>query len=247
MGMKAFFALVVAAATGSAWGQELLLADTTRTPHVMVMWETAGGERIKLEGDREFRSPGDKTLLGKNIECYAALGGTRMEKGNGDPHGALLRVGLYKKDTGKLFFEDIKEGSSVTIRLEHVWMNQPVEPHAKTGLMHERYMLSDLQSCGLDGNSRNLVVTADPDDPLKKIVKEGSGRFGALDGGPGHGSVIAAVQPDGSVTVEYTIPYPLLRHLKDPNLREKPGTFFEPQHFHVEVEVVAKPAAESKG
>ncbi len=219
----------------------LVMADTTRTPRVTVQWETADGKTVKLEGDRDYKSPGDKTPLGKNIECYVALGGTRMDKGNADPHGATLRVGLYKKDAKELFFEDIKEGGQVTITLDHVWMNQPVEPRVKTGLMHERYMLSDLEACGLDANSRNLIVTVDPEDPLKKLVQEGSGKFGGLDGvGPEHGKAGARVEADGSLTIVFTFPYPLLRHTKDPYLRTKPGAFFEPQHFHVEMEVVAK-------
>jgi len=235
-----WMALCVAAA-GAQSGPGILMADATRTPHVTVEWETGDGKTVKLEGDRDYKSPGDKTPLGKNIECYVALGGTRMEKGNGDPHGALLRVGLYKRDAKELFFEGIKEDGRVTIRMDHVWMNQPVEARAKTGLMHERYMLSDLEACGLDANSRNLIVTVDPEDPLKKLVQEGSGRFGGLDGvGPEHGKVEAKVEVDGSVTMTVSFPYPLLRHVKDPNLRTKPGAFFEPQHFHVEVEVVAK-------
>jgi hypothetical protein len=217
----------------------LLLADTTRWPHVTVTWETDDGKGVKLEGERGYKSPGDKTPLGKNIECYVALGGTRLDKGCGDPHGAILRVGLYKADTKQPFFEGIKEGGLITITLDHVYMNQPVEARPRTGLMHERYMLSDLTACGLDGNARNLIVTADPEDAVKSRVQLESTNLGGLDGGAEHGKVEAKVEEDGSVTMTVSFPYPLLRHVKDPYQRTKPGAFFEPQHFHVEMEVVS--------
>lgn len=237
-------ALVVGAvAAGVALGQEpkSLMADTGRTPRVTVSWPTQDGQTVKLEGERDYRSAADASALGKNVTCYVALGGTRLDKGFGDPHGAILRVGLYKKDAKELFFEGIAEGGEVVITLDHVWMNQPVEARPATGLMHERYMLGDLTACGLDGNARNLIVTADPEDPIKARVQLESARFGGLDGvGPEHGRVEAKVEKDGSVTMTVRFPYPLLRHVKDPYLRTKPGAFFEPQHFHVEMEVVAK-------
>src|SRR5262245_10679289 len=105
----------------------LLLADTTRWPRVTVAWEPEEGKQVKLGGERGYKSPADKAPLGKNIECYVALGGTRLDKGCGDPHGAILRVGLYKVDPNQLFFEGIKEGGWVTITLDRVYMNQPVE------------------------------------------------------------------------------------------------------------------------
>jgi len=41
---------------------------------------------------------------------------------------------------------------------------------------------------------------------------------------------------DGAITMQARIPYELFRHVRDPWLRVQPGTFFEPQHFHVEFE-----------
>src|SRR6185295_4914778 len=92
----------------------LLLADTSRWPRVTVEWETTDGKTVKLEGERGYKSPADKSPLGKNVDCYVALGGTRLDKGCGDPHGAILRVGLYKSDTKQLFFDGIREGGQIT-------------------------------------------------------------------------------------------------------------------------------------
>ncbi len=227
---------------------ELLLADTTRRPRVTVSWPTSKGQTTTLQGDRGYESPGQKSLLGKNVEAYVALGGTRLDKGAGHPRGAVVRVGLYKLDAKKLFFDDIAETGIVTIKLEGIFMNQPAVPRPKTGLMHLKYILNDLQDCGLDGNDRNLLITVEPDDPVKAVTLADSGRWGGLDGkGDQHGSLTAAVQPDGSVSMVCTFPYPVLRHLKDPYQRSKPGAFFEPQHFHIEIELlptaVAEPAA----
>jgi hypothetical protein len=172
---------------------------------------------------------------------YVALGGTRLDRGRGHPDGASVRCGLYKRDPKKPFFRDIKDGSSITITLSGIRMNQAVRPNERTGLMHLKYMMSDLDACGIDSTGRNLFVSVDPEDPLKESVTSGSGRFGWLDGAEGHGSAKAEVLGDGSVTLTFSVPYALLRHTRDPEQRTAPGTFFEPQHFHVEMELM--PAA----
>jgi len=46
----------------------------------------------------------------------------------------------------------------------------------------------------------------------------------------------ALADADGAITMQARIPYELFRHVRDPWLRVQPGTFFEPQHFHVEFE-----------
>jgi hypothetical protein len=217
---------------------KLLLADTTRVPVVTVNWPTRDGKTVALSGARGYKSAGDKVLLGKNVEAYVALGGTRLERSAGDPDGAVVRCGLYKVDANQLFFENLAENAEITIEVRGVVMNQPALPRPKTGLMHLRYMLGDLKACGIDPTGRNLFVTADPDDPLKASVKEGSGKFGMLDGGPGHGSVAGVVEEDGTITMRFRFPYHALRHTKDPYQRTNPGGFFEPQHFHVEMELL---------
>jgi hypothetical protein len=127
-----------------------------------------------------------------------------------------------------------------------VKMNRVVRPRPETGLMHLKYLMGDLESCGLDGNARNLLVTADPKDPLEELTLPGMGRFGGLDWEAGHGSMMAKVEAGGTVTMEAKFPYAMLKHTLDPNLRTKPGTFFEPPHFHVEVEVVEEGGESSK-
>lgn len=231
----------------AAFGQtSLLLADDTKRPRVTVSWPTREGKEVTLEGERPYRSPGDKSLLGKNIECYAALGGTRLDKGLANGKGAVVRVGLYKVDAGRPFFEDLADDAEITIKLERVYMNQPAVPRPKTGLMHLRYTLGDLKECGLGADARNLFVTVDPEDPIRAGVAADSGRFGALDGGKGHGRFTTVVAEDGAVSITLKFPYVLLRHIKDPYQRTNPGGFFEPPHFHIEMELLPKGVAEAE-
>jgi hypothetical protein len=232
-------------ATQPREARSILLADTTHLPHVRISWPTRDGKTAVLEGDRAYKSQGDKTRLGKNIELYVALGGTRLERGKADPRGAVVRAGLYKEDTARLFFENIAENSDITITVSNLKMSRPAAAQAKTGLVHLRYMLSDLAACGIDSSGRNLLITADPDDPLKESYGPDSTRLGGLDGhdtpGERHGSVTAVRDAEGASTVTFRIPYTLLRHIKDPYQRTTPGGFFEPQHFHVEIEFLPEP------
>jgi hypothetical protein len=216
-----------------------LLADDAKRPRVEVSWTTASNEAVKLTGELSWRSPAARVSLGKNVLAYAALGGSRLDKGLGHPLGAIVRVGLYKADSARLFFEDIAEGSRVRIRVSGIAMDHAAFPRERTGLMHLKYSLSDLTSCGLDGNARNLFNSVDRDDPIGQTVQADSARWGVLDGkGEDHGMFIGRVEDDGSVTLECEFPYPLLRHIKDPYQRSKPGAFFEPNHFHLEMELL---------
>ncbi len=216
----------------------ILLANTDKLPRVTVSWPTEDGPAISITGDRPYRSPLDREGMGRNISTYVALGGYRLERGAGNPKGAILRVGLYKIDIGKPFFDDIAHGSSITVTLAGVHMNQPVVPRPKTTVMHLKYTADDLTACGLGGQASSLFCTADPDDTLRGRITPDNGRLGSLDGGPDHGHVTLTTLEDGSVTMTAEIPYALLRHIKDPWLRSVPGTFLEPTHFHLEFEVL---------
>lgn len=250
--MAAGFGVVASAAAGPdrpAQPQNpppILMADDARKVKVTVSWPTRDGEEISVSGERAWRSPADRSRLGKNIDCFAALGGVRLEKGYGHPKGVFVRVGLIKRDPAALFFEDIAEGATVTIRLDGIAMNQPAVPRPKTGMMQLKYRMDDLEACELDGTNRNLLNTADPEDPLAAVVVEGTARFGALDGGQGHGSFETMVAADGTVSIVLRCPYELFRHIKDPYQRTTPGGFFEPTYVHVEMELLPRAVAEAE-
>lgn len=241
----------------------LLLADDARHPRITVSWPTRDGDKVHLEGARPYRSPGDERPLGRNVSAYVALGGTRVDMGLGHPDAATIRVGFYKIDTRRPFFDRITDDGEITISLDQIVMSHPAIPLPDSALMHVQYMLSDLASCGLDPTARNLYNTASPADPLLEIVPPENTRPGILGGGPTpsptpeptpestndpapnpdpdqrRGTVTAAVGEDGAVSFTIRFPYAILRHLQDPYQRTIPGSFFEPQHFHIEFQVIA--------
>ncbi len=240
----AVWALLTFWATGLAQ-TTILMADESKPPHVTVSWPAADGTVVKIEGDRGYKSSAQKTPLGRNLECYVAVGGTRQSKGIAHQDSSGVLVGLYKLDPKKPLFEGISDNAVVTISLEHIVMNRPAVPRPKTAMMHLRYMLEDLTACGLSSNARNLFNLADPEDELKDKTNGGSSRPGALDGkGADHGSVESKVEADGSVSFTFKFPYALLRHIEDPYKRSNPGGFFEPNHFHVEMELMDKAVAD---
>ena len=101
-------------ASGAGSGP-LLLADGTSVPHVRIAWTEGDGSRVEYSLDVPLTSTSDRTVLGRNLEVFVALGGSRLERGAGHPDGAIVRVGLFKTDRDLLFFEDIANGSSVEI------------------------------------------------------------------------------------------------------------------------------------
>ncbi len=218
----------------------ILLANTDILPRVTIEWPTKDGRTARFGGDRPYASPGGKQELGANVSCYVGLGGTRLERAAMHPKGAIIRVGVYKMDAGKPFFEGlVDEDPVLTVRLTGVTMNQGVTPRPQTTLMHLRYTADDLVACGLGGASATLLLTADPTDTVRGKVTPDNGILGALDGSsPGKGRITLTRHDDGSVDMEASIPYALLRHLKDPWRRTVPGTFLEPTHFHLEFEVI---------
>lgn len=242
----------------------VLLADDARLPHGLISWPTREGGRIELEADRPYRSPKEREFLGKNLECFVALGGTRLDAYAGHPAGAVVRIGFYKADPAKPMFDDLAEGAEITVKLKGVYFNQPVVVRTGTALQHLKYMPGDLEACGLGGQALDLFNTESLTDTLKGKLKTDNARMAVLDprlgevpgtgakaidaesGKVRHGSVRVSREADGSVSLEAVIPYELFRHMKDPWQKVSPGFFLEPNHFHVEFEVITESAARSE-
>lgn len=213
-----------------------LVIDDRFTPHVRVSWEGPGGKPVVLEADRAYTAPGMRTELGHNLDCFVALGGTRLDKQAGHPDGAIVRVGLYKRDPTKPLFEGLERDSVIEVKLTNVVFDKPAIATPESGVQHIKYSPDGLAECGLAGAAFELYNTVSASDNLKGSVTAANGRMGILvtDGA----AFTVTHESDGSFSMVAQIPYSLLRHVQDPWQLTKPGTFLEPLHFHVEFEAV---------
>lgn len=217
----------------------ILLVDETRHPHVAISWQQTDGTEITLESDLPYTSKNERKQMGHNVELFACVGGTRLDKGAGHPKGLILRAGVYKTENSRPMFEAIKAGTDVTMTLKGIYFNQPAVPDSTRVLQHLQYTLADVASCGLGEGAMDQYNTVDPRDNLYGKILDENARFGVLSGDkPGGGKVEIKSETDGSVTLVVTTPYALFRHVRDPWMRATPGSFFEPYHFHLEIEVL---------
>ncbi len=244
--------VVALAGPGVMEAGPILLAEETAVPHVRLVWMQGDGTRVEYELDLEWTSQEDRTVLGRNLEVFVALGGARLERGAGHPDGAIVRVGLFKTDRELLFFDDIAFGSSVEIELRNVKFNQLVTPDPSTLLQRLRYRVDDVLACGLTIDQTEMFNLVSGTDDMGGSILPEQVRYESLDS-TGHGEETggarAAVwlEEDGSVSMDAVIPYGLLRHMGDPWALEVPGTFFEPFHFDLEFEVLPREVAEIEG
>lgn len=228
------------ATQGSRATLPLLLVDPDFHPNITVSWTDSEGTLHEHSGDRPYRVDAERTPLGGNIACYAAVGGSRLVKGAGHPSGAVVRTGFYKIDNARPFFGGITEETEITVVYRGLRFNQPVGVHAASIVQHLKYDRGEMQACGLPGDAREQFNLVSPTDTLNERVKPGiDTRLGVLDGSAdASGSGDLRVEDDGSVTMTLTFRYPVLRNLRDPWKSDLPGTFLEPYHFHVEFEVL---------
>lgn len=218
----------------------LLLVDDAAIPSVEVRW-VANRELLSFTGTMPYTAPTGGENIGKNVKCYVALGGTRIETGAGHPKGAVIRLGVTKVDGNRAFFAGIDPKTEIEFTITGVRFNQPVKYHQGTGMMHLSYALGDLKACALPGTARNQYLLSDPDDTLGgRVVAGVNATPGALDGQETNGKITIEVDEFDPtlVTMFVRVPFGLLRHLQDPWESDLPGTFFEPIHMHAEAEMI---------
>jgi len=222
-----------------------LVVDDSVTPHVRVTWQDVSGRPVVLEADRPYQSPNERSVLGGNLECFVALGGTRLDKQAGDPDGAIVRIGLYKVDAAKPMFEGVANDSTIEVVLSKIRFDKPAIVRPETGVQHVKYSPEALAECGLTGAAFELYNTVSPTDTLRGSITPENGRLGALstDGA----SFEIREGTDGTYSMVARIPYRLLRHVQDPWHMSVPGTFLEPLHFHLEYEAVPAVRTSSHG
>jgi hypothetical protein len=218
----------------------LLLVDSGVRPEVTVSWTQTNGEEIAITAALPYGADADRVDVGWNVSAFMAVGGTRIGKGAGHPKGLVLRAGFYKVEAPKPFFAGIKPGSDVRVRIEGARVNMPVWANNDTAAMHLKYNPDDLIACGMPPGaweSFNLVSTTDTMND--RVTPGEDARMGVLDGSDeGDGVLTSTVEDDGSITVDARVPYGLFRNTQDPWQSDLPGTFLEPIHFHIEVELM---------
>ncbi|MBX3317003.1 MAG: hypothetical protein KF902_09100 [Phycisphaeraceae bacterium] len=213
-----------------------LVINDQHLPRVRVEWEGAGSKPVVIERELEYTAPAMRTDVGHNLEVFVALGGARLDRQAGHPDGAIVRVGLYKVDAAKPFFEGLERDSLIEVKVTNVVFDKPAVARRESGVQHIKYSPEGLAECGLSGAAFELYNTADPSDNLNGSITDENGRMGALVGGDSEFTVTQ--EPDGSYTMVARIRYSMLRHILDPWQLTKPGTFLEPVHFHLEFEAI---------
>lgn len=226
----------------------MLLADDSVVPHATVTWTQADGDVVEIRAELPYASDGERTALGRNLEGFVALGGSRLERGAGHPDGAIVRLGFYKVDRDLLFFEDIAHESTIEIELSNVRFNQVVTPDGASLIQRLQYKVDDVLACGLTEDQSEMFNVAGADDDMGGAILPTQIRFASLDGTvPATGEADVWVEADGSVSMRVVLPYRLLRHKGDPWALEIPGTFFEPYTFDLEFQVLPREVAEVEG
>lgn len=203
----------------------------------------------------------DADAFAHNVSSFVAMGGARLDKSAGSPKGAIVRVGFYKTDPARQWFPRTADGGGgidhtkpITVKLEGVRLSKAARADAVTAAVHLKYAQTDLDACGLPIDAGSMYLTAHPGDGLAGRTRRGidvlPGALIAVDGGgeplpigvsepapDSSGTVSATTRDDGrTIDLELTIGYAGLRHMLDPWRSDRPGTFLEPVHFHVEIE-----------
>lgn len=205
----------------------LLLVDTARNPSIVI---SSGGRAS--ERKVPFTAPNDPVELTEGLTGYASLGGIRLETGQGHPRGAIVRFGFTRAAGG--FF--VEHGTTEELRLElgGVVFNTPVKIDEGSLLVHLRLDAAGGDACGLEDRDRAWLLTASEQESLGGRLTDGrDAHIGALQDAEVEFTV------DGSeVGIALSLPAIMLKHPRDPWRLETPGGFWEPEHLHVEFEVL---------
>ena len=228
-----------------------------------ITYDTTSGP-LQFSGSRSHDGTGlsNITNLGgaPNVGAFSAHNtlGRRPASAQGT-NETLMRHGFYKYDTNGFnipgeFFPDFAPGGNVTIEIQNIEFDRPVQVQANTALLHVLWNIDQVDGLGLNNqglprayssphNHRTAPEFRDIDDFQNENV--------FLDN-PVPNYSIGDITPTFSqpqpnvLTVSLTFPYELFRHLQDDGLGVPAGLpgpqgFLEPFHFHLEYLVVPEP------
>ncbi len=206
---------------------------------------------------------GDISVLGSapNIGAFSANNtlGRRPVSAQG-ANETLMRHGYYKYDSNGLnigdeFFPDLVPGGDVTIAIQNIQFDRPVQVQEDTALLHVLWNIDQVDSLGL--NNQNLPrAYMNPNNHhtvgnFRNVAEFQSNNIFLDNPIPNYNigdivPVFTQEAPD-TISVNLTFPYELLRHFEDdglgvPSGLPGPGGFLEPFHFHLEYLVVPEPS-----
>src|SRR5262249_34108632 len=154
-------------------------------------------------------------------------GGNRGDYGLGHANAVDVRVGFYKADKAKPFFENMADDASVTIVFSSLKFTLPGRALPETMVQHLKFEDPN-NVVGCAGNPELLVTwnTYSKTEDMGGRLTRRNGRKGVLgdEAKPGT-SVKFESDKDGLVTMTAVIPYALFKHADDPWLRSNPGDF----------------------
>ncbi len=230
-----------------------------------IAYETNAGP-VEFSGLRTHSGTGlsDISNLGgaPNVGAFSANNtlGRRPASAQGADE-TLMRHGFYKYDSSGLniaddFFPDMAPGSDITIAINNIEFDRPVQVQTDTALLHILWNIDQVDSLGLNaqnlpraylyGNNHHTVADfRDVPDFLNENVFHDNPvpNYNLGDIEP----VFTQSQPN-TISVSLTFPYEIFRHLEDdglgvPNGLPGPAGFLEPFHLHLEYLVVPEPSA----
>lgn len=233
----------------------MLLVESQPQPEIELRWQTPSGWMSEV-AQLPYTSPHVRTTLDSGVEAFVALGGTRLDKGAGDPKGVIVRIGFYRSPEAEVFLPGIQAGGWVEVELAGVRFNQQVSSSTRSIVQHIKFSDEALEACGAPAEMRDVYATANPNDDLGgDLLFEPGARMGFFAGeltprlwgswepriAPaetlgGFASVVLKDNITGTLRVAF--PYSALRHVVAQGEPPIPGQFSEPDHFHFEFEAV---------
>jgi hypothetical protein len=180
------------------------------------------------------------------------------------PNETLMRHGFYKFNSGNQinvdddFFAGIDVEGNVTVKIENITFDRPVQVRQKTFLLHMLWDIDQVDMLEMGGhhghayNAHHNLHLIDGFRNFSSFFLGGSPEFVSHPANFALGDINPVVTHDAPnvIDVEITFPYRLLTHLEDMGMGipdgvdlPAPGGFLEPWHFHLEYLVVPEPGS----
>jgi len=243
-----------------------------------ISYDTLSGPPLSFSATLDYNGPGASLndlehLPGSaNIGAFVAYNalGRRTAVIPNDPsvqapNETLMRHGVYKFDASNQtnpqgeFFPGIDPDGDVTLKIEGVTFDRPVQVRENTFLLHELWDIDQVDMLGVDDQGQprayNLPNNHHTVSGFRDLNSFFLGSPPVFSNNPVN-YVVGDINPKVThqapnvIDVALTFPYRLLMHLEDDGMGipngvdlPAPGGFLEPWHLHLEYLVVPEPGS----